>query len=78
MYFDREDVKKAIHAPLEVDWTLCKTQADPVFVNDTDTSNPSGQTVLPNVIEKSKRSVIVHGLADFILIAEGTRIALQK
>ena len=65
----------AIHAPLEVDWTLCQAN---VFVNDTDTSLPSGQTVLPNVIEKSKRSVIVHGLADFILIAEGTRVALQK
>ena len=28
-------------------------------------------TVLPNVIEKSERTVVVHGLADFILIAEG-------
>jgi carboxypeptidase D len=34
--------------------------------------------VLPNVIEKSKRTVIVHGLADFLLIAEGARIVLQK
>jgi carboxypeptidase D len=34
--------------------------------------------VLPNVIEKSERSVIVHGLGDFVLIAEGARIVLQN
>ncbi|KAI5118653.1 hypothetical protein M0805_002573 [Coniferiporia weirii] len=34
--------------------------------------------VLPNVIEKSERTIIVHGLADFILVAEGTRIAIQN
>ncbi|KAI0317087.1 hypothetical protein OF83DRAFT_1172284 [Amylostereum chailletii] len=33
--------------------------------------------MLPNVIEKSNRTVIVHGLGDFILIAEGTRVVLQ-
>ncbi|RDB24738.1 hypothetical protein Hypma_007941 [Hypsizygus marmoreus] len=38
---------------------------------------PTGH-VLPNVIEKSVRTVIVHGLADFILVAEGTRIAIQN
>jgi carboxypeptidase D len=43
-----------------------------------DASLPSAFTVLPNVIEKSQRSVIAHGLADFILIAEGARITLQK
>jgi carboxypeptidase D len=43
-----------------------------VFVGaDGDTSLPPAFTVLPTVIEKSKRSVIVHGLADYILIAEG-------
>ena len=55
-------------------------------------------SVMPNVIEKSVRTVVVHGLAvsvakpcvyvlelmifvfplkDFILVAEGTRIAIQ-
>ncbi len=75
LYFDREDVKKAIHAPTDVNWTLC-TDTN-VFPNG-DASLPPAFTVLPNVIEKSKRSVIVHGLADFILIAEGARIVLQK
>jgi len=69
-------VKAAIHAPADVQWGLC---SDPsvVFPQD-DASLPPAFTVLPNVIEKSKRSVIVHGLADFVLIAEGSRIVLQK
>ena len=43
-----------------------------------DASLPPAFTVLPSVIEKSARSVIVHGLADFVLIAEGMRIVLQN
>jgi carboxypeptidase D len=73
VYFDRPDVKEVIHAPADVDWTLCTPN---VLANDS--SLPPAFTVLPNVIEKSKRSVIVHGLLDFVLIAEGARIVLQK
>ncbi|KAF8505431.1 Alpha/Beta hydrolase protein [Russula emetica] len=75
VYFNRADVKAAIHAPIDVDWTLCANTD--VFPNG-DASLPSAFTVLPNVIEKSNRSVIAHGLADFLLIAEGTRIVLQN
>lgn len=74
VYFDRADVKAAIHAPADVDWVVC---SENVFPNG-DSSLPPAFTVLPNVIEKSKRSVIVHGLGDFILIAEGARVVLQK
>jgi carboxypeptidase D len=75
LYFDREDVKEAIHAPTNVNWVDC---TDTNVFPTGDASLPPAFTVLPNVIEKSKRSVIVHGLADFILIAEGARIVLQK
>ncbi|KAJ6473225.1 alpha/beta-hydrolase [Mycena sanguinolenta] len=75
LYFDRADVKAAIHAPASVDWTECSNVN--VFPRG-DASLPSSFTVLPNVIEKSVRSVIVHGLADFILIAEGARIVIQN
>jgi carboxypeptidase D len=61
-------VKKAIHAPTNVNWTECSV-AD-VFPNG-DASPPSALSVLPNVIQKSNNTVIIHGLADFILIAEG-------
>ncbi|KAJ8093187.1 hypothetical protein PM082_020672 [Marasmius tenuissimus] len=68
LYFDREDVKQAIHAPVSVNWTECSNIN--VFPRG-DASQPSAWGALPNVIEKSKRTVITHGLADFILIAEG-------
>ena len=76
LYFDREDVKRAIHAPVNVTWTECSNVN--VFPNGDASLPPAVSGVLPNVIEKSKRAVVVHGLADFILIAEGTRIAIQK
>ena len=77
MYFDRADVKAAIHAPPTTNWEVCNFNGPDVFP-DGDASLPPAFTVLPNVIEKSNRSVIVQGLTDFLLIAEGTRIVLQK
>jgi hypothetical protein len=42
-------------------------------VDAVDNSIPSALSVLPNVIEKSVRTVVLHGGVDFVLIAEGTR-----
>ncbi|KAF8918048.1 alpha/beta-hydrolase [Mucidula mucida] len=80
VYFNRY-VQQAIHAPA-IEWNSCANNA--VYINRTtgaggrDQSVASTLSVLPNVIEKSERTVIVHGLADFILVAEGTRIAIQN
>ncbi|KIL59166.1 hypothetical protein M378DRAFT_15030 [Amanita muscaria Koide BX008] len=74
-YFDRLDVKQAIHAPLNSTWQIC-TDVN-VFPNG-DASLPPTFTVLPNVIEKSKKAIIMHGLADYVLIADGARIAIQN
>ncbi|TBU48753.1 alpha/beta-hydrolase [Dichomitus squalens] len=80
VYFNRTDVQDAIHAP-HVNWVAC---GGPVYIDPTtgapgnDQSVASTLSVLPNVIEKSERVAIVHGLADFILVAEGTRIAIQN
>jgi len=74
LYFDREDVKKAIHAP-NMTWTECSEGN--VFPNG-DASLPPALSVLPGVIAKNNRTVILHGLADFVLIAEGTRLVLQN
>ncbi|KAI0751809.1 alpha/beta-hydrolase [Daedaleopsis nitida] len=76
IYFDRPEVKAAIHAPANVAWSEC-SDID-VFPRGGDKSLPPSLTVLPNAIEKSERAVIVHGLADFILIAEGTRAVIQN
>ena len=75
IYFDREDVKKAVHAPVDKTWYECSEIN--VFPRG-DASLPPAFTVLPDVIEKSNRTVIIHGLADFVLIAEGARVVLQK
>jgi len=74
LYYDRADVKAAIHAP-NVSWNECAPF--PVFPEGDD-SLPTAFSVLPSVIERSNRTVIIHGRADFVLIAEGTRIVIQK
>ena len=62
----RTDVQDAIHAP-HIDWETCSSGS--VYSNGTtgfpgrDQSVGSALSVLPNVIEKSVRSVVVHGLA---------------
>ncbi|KAF2091896.1 alpha/beta-hydrolase [Saccharata proteae CBS 121410] len=72
IYFNRSDVQAAINAPIQ-EWSEC---ADGVLLIDT--SKPSGLSVLPGVIERSKRTVIGHGLLDYILIANGTRLMIQN
>jgi len=74
LYFDRTDVKQAIHAPVNVTWTECSN----INVFPHGDGSPPSFTVLPNIIEKSERAVIVHGLADYILISEGTRVVIQN
>ncbi|KAF5351716.1 hypothetical protein D9756_007520 [Leucocoprinus leucothites] len=75
IYFNRTDVQDAIHAP-HMEWSTCSDRN--VYVR-SDQSLPSMLSgVMPNVIENSERVVVVHGLADMILIAEGTRIAIQN
>ena len=66
IYFNRTDVQDAIHAP-HINWMSC-TNTD-VYINATtgrggnDQSIPSMLSVMPNVIDKSVRTVVVHGLA---------------
>ncbi|KAI9775698.1 MAG: hypothetical protein M1835_005728 [Candelina submexicana] len=74
-YFNRKDVKQAINAP-DVDWVECRSTG--IFINDTDNSPPSGLSVLPSVIERSKRTIIGHGLLDMLLISNGTLLMIQN
>ncbi|CAE6409236.1 unnamed protein product [Rhizoctonia solani] len=71
IYFNRTDVQDAIHAP-HINWEGCSST--PVFVNGTDNSVPVMLSVMPNVIEKSERTVVMHGGIDYVLMAEGTRL----
>ena len=55
-YFNRTDVKKVIHAPLDVDWTTFS--AKNVFIHAADYSDNAIQDVLPQVIEATNRVLI--------------------
>ena len=68
MYFNRQDVKAAIHAPENVQWTEC---TNPVFTGDGDTSPPASWTILPQLLKRGVPVVVVTGLADFVLLSEG-------
>jgi len=80
-YFDRPDVKKAINAP-NTTWSECA----PINVYNTsnglsteaNNNEYSGLTVLPYVIDHSKRTVIGHGGIDFVLINNGTLLTIQN
>ncbi|KAE8203921.1 hypothetical protein CF327_g7747, partial [Tilletia walkeri] len=69
--------KEAIHADPSIQWRLCGTRRH-VFVNDTDTSPAPDNGVLSRVIDRNTRTLIQHGLQDFVLIANGTRLAIQN
>lgn len=75
IYFNLTDVQTAINAPVQ-EWTECSTID--VFVNGTDTSPPSGLSVLPGVIERADRVILGHGILDFILQYNGTLLAIQN
>ncbi|OCK73368.1 putative pheromone processing carboxypeptidase [Lepidopterella palustris CBS 459.81] len=82
VYFDRADVKKAMHAP-DVTWAECSLE--PVFVggssgpeSEGDTSADPIQHVLPQVIEATNRVLVANGDYDMIIITNGTLMSIQN
>ena len=75
IYFNRTDVKKAIHAPLNSNWEQC---SGPVFPKGDASIGPALDGTLTNVIDKTKNVLIGSGDLDFILISNGTLFALQN
>lgn len=74
IYFNRTEVQKAINAP-RIEWEECSS--DDVFVGGHDSSHPSSWSVLPRTIEKNERTIIGHGLLDYILMTNGTLYAFN-
>jgi len=81
-YFNRTDVKTAIHAPQDVSWSECAN--NPVFVGGSggpemegDLSADPIQHVLPQVIEATNRVLIGNGDWDMIIITNGKSITLS-
>lgn len=76
---DTPGLKRAIHVDESKAWTECTD--DNVFqgaARHDDSSPPPDRSVLPGVIEKSRRTVIQHGTYDYVLIANGTALAIQN
>ncbi|KAJ9618797.1 hypothetical protein H2204_012929 [Knufia peltigerae] len=82
VYFDREDVKKAMHAPVDREWSLCngnpfvEGQGGPQNLGDM-SADPI-QRVLPRVIEATRRVLVANSDLDFETPTTGTLLAIQN
>ncbi|KAF3901987.1 hypothetical protein ABW21_db0207967 [Orbilia brochopaga] len=77
IYFQRPEVQKAINAPaIGEKWEECTNTE--VFPHHDKSPYPIPAGVMARIIEKSERTIIAHGLHDFILLADGSRIAIQN
>jgi carboxypeptidase D len=84
VYFNRPDVKKALHAPSSVQWSECGGNP---FIGDKGTGGPEAegdlsadpiQKVLPQVIEATNRVLVANGDYDMIIITDGTLLSIQN
>lgn len=81
IYFNRTDVKEAMHAPMDVEWLECK---GPVFVgeggpqDEGDLSADPIQAILPRVIEATNRVLVSNADLDMEILTVGTLLAIQN
>ncbi|KAI0024009.1 alpha/beta-hydrolase [Xylariomycetidae sp. FL0641] len=73
-YFNRSDVQAAVHAPA-TEFTIC---GDNTLFPGGDRSDPSSWTALPSVIERTGNVIVGSGLLDFLLLTNGTLMALNN
>ncbi|KAK2029187.1 serine carboxypeptidase [Colletotrichum zoysiae] len=79
VYFDRPDVKAAIHAPPDGEWRFCSRRA--AFAGGVDGSlapGPGSLPVIPGVVERTGNVVVGHGLRDLMVQSAGTLMAIQN
>lgn len=81
LYFNRADVKAAMHAPANVQWGECSGNP---FVGhggpelEGDLSADPIQKVLPQVIEATNRVLVANGDFDMIILTDGTLLSIQN
>lgn len=76
---DTPGLKEAIHVNTSTAWVECTdTNVFQASKYQGDYSTPPDRSVLPGVIEKNQRTVIQHGTYDFVLIANGSALAIQN
>ena len=82
VYFDRSDVKRALHAPANITWSECSNES--VFVGvggpegEGDLSANPIEHVLPQVIEGTNRVLIANGDFDMVILTQGTLLSIQN
>ncbi|OAV91764.1 hypothetical protein PTTG_03754 [Puccinia triticina 1-1 BBBD Race 1] len=75
-YLDRPDVRKALNVANAPPWVGC-SESKTIFPDNDSSPDPSGK-VLPNVIAKSKRTIVAHGKFDGRLPIQGISLGLQS
>lgn len=76
-YFDRADVKKAIHAPASINWTRCTNNSFNTSDGE-DQSPPPGLKQLPHVIDTTKNVILAHGATDGLVKLNGVVLGIQN
>ncbi|KNE95927.1 hypothetical protein PSTG_10727 [Puccinia striiformis f. sp. tritici PST-78] len=76
VYPGRADVQRAFNVAGSRHWASCGDIGQ-LFPNG-DASPPATSKVLPNVIQRSKRVVIAHGVLDATLLTDGVKLAIQS
>ncbi|KAF9690673.1 hypothetical protein EKO04_011557 [Ascochyta lentis] len=76
IYFNRTDVKLALHADPNTDWVQCSVKE--VFPNGDKSLPPQKSGVLQRVVEALNNTIIGSGDLDMILPTNGTLFALQN
>jgi carboxypeptidase D len=80
-YFDRADVRKALHAPTGPTWNECGSnpfsgRGGPE--GEGDLSPDPIQGVLPQVVEATNRVLVANGDYDMIILTNGTLMSIQN
>jgi len=73
-YFNRTDVKKAIHAPLDANWGDCTGYP----FKGSDRSPDPILGVLPQVIEATNRVLVSNADWDALVFTNGTLLSIQN
>jgi carboxypeptidase D len=74
-YFNRSDVKKAVHVPTSTSYAIC---GDDTLGLQHDRSPSSSFTKLPHVIESTNNVIVGSGLLDYLLLTNGTLMTLNN
>ncbi|KAG4439354.1 hypothetical protein IFR05_005166 [Cadophora sp. M221] len=80
-YFNRADVKIALHVPKTTQWHLSGRL---VFANSTDRVKQNDNSfmptikALPQIIEASKRTIIIAGEMDTVVLHTGVELGIQN